>query len=71
MWCSLFLIAKYQNEIKKNRNIKNALKKIKICYNIAFAKIKFVTFHKFFGFLTNLDTIYAKIHNIINGNYML
>ena len=57
MWCSLFLIAKYQNEIKKIRNIKNALKKIKLCYNITFAKIKFVTFHKFFSFLTNLDTI--------------
>ena len=50
MWCSLFLIAKYQNEIKKNRNIKNTLKKIKICLNSAFAKIKFVSFHNFLPF---------------------
>ena len=60
-----------RNKIGKNRNIKNTLKIIKICLNGAFAKIKFVTFHNFFTFLTNLDTIYAKIHIIINGNYML
>ena len=63
--------ANNRNKIGKNCNIKNALKKIKICLNNAFAKIKFVTFHNFFAFLTNLDTIYAKIHDIINGNYML
>lgn len=63
--------ANNRNKIGKNRNIKNTLKKIKICLNSAFAKIKFVTFHNFFTFLTNLDTIYAKIHSIINGNYML
>ena len=63
--------ANNRNKIGKNRNIKNTLKKIKICLNGAFAKIKFVSFHNFFTFLTNLDTIYAKIHSIINGNYML
>ena len=63
--------AKNRNKIGKNRNIKNTLKKIKICLNNAFAKIKFVSFQNFFAFLTNLDTIYAKIHDIINGNYML
>lgn len=68
---SFIHFAKNRNKIGKNHNIKNTLKKIKICLNSAFAKIKFVTFHNFFTFLTNLDTIYAKIHNIINGNYML
>ena len=68
---SFIHFANNRNKIGKNRNIKNTLKKIKICLNSAFAKIKFVTFHNFFTFLTNLDTIYAKIHSIINGNYML
>ena len=68
---SFIHFANNRNKIGKNRNIKNTLKKIKICLNDAFAKIKFVTFHNFFTFLTNLDTIYAKIHSIINGNYML
>ena len=68
---SFIHFAKNRNKIGKNRNIKNTLKKIKICLNDAFAKIKFVSFHNFFTFLINLDTIYAKIHSIINGNYML
>ena len=68
---SFIHFANNRNKIGKNRNIKNTLKKIKICLNSAFAKIKFVSFHNFFTFLTNLDTIYAKIHSIINGNYML
>ena len=45
---SFIHFAKNRNKIGKNRNIKNTLKKIKICLNSAFAKIKFVSFHNFF-----------------------